>query len=140
KIIINKELLAPKDAFLNLSIEQNWINVGIAPCYENYNLVFFLIDNKGKVMLEKVYKPDPIVSKWLPDKNIELVSILNIPQYLPDGKYSLKIAIRDSTDPSLQIELGIDGRDQEGRYTLSILKLETLPNNYSRVLKVIKPK
>ena len=119
----------------NLHLWMEWQNVGLAPNYpkmgQDFELVLYLetIDS-GNVVYEMPVHAD--ISGWLPsvsgsqatDSPINIVDqVIVFPSSIPPGTYEIKIGIKEIRTGNL-IRLAIEGVDDDGRYSLTTLKLE----------------
>lgn len=135
--LVLKELQHPKQAKAgeNLKIATKWQNTGSAPCYQPYRLAYRLSNDNGYT---KTFVGEVTVDEWMPGE-IELFTeeffkqpadlppgpinevaeTIHLPEDLPSGTYTLSIGIigEDNTEPVVQ--LGIEGRSDDGWYPLS---------------------
>jgi len=102
----------------NLTFETWWDNKGVAPCYKDF-LFAIRIKNSNK---SKVFLTDADIKTWLPGDNIYDNSVF-IPAEMPTGKYEIQVGIVDRQLHRPQIKLAIEGRDQDGWYTLGEIKI-----------------
>ncbi|UKS25794.1 DUF4832 domain-containing protein [Paenibacillus sp. HWE-109] len=96
-------------------------NKGVAPFYYNWPLEFSLADKDGKIVYKENAQVD--IRRWLPGTQKSTAS-LNIPGTLPVGKYTLCVSILDPEKGSPGIDLAIQGKRADGRYTLGIVNVE----------------
>lgn len=90
-----------------------WENKGVAPCYKNFQLAIRLKNkNNNRLLLT-----DADIKTWLPGDNIYDGSIF-IPFDMPIGDYELQVGIVDRQSHEPQIQLAIEGRDNQGWYTI----------------------
>jgi len=135
--LVLKELKHPKQAKTRETIKlaMKWQNMGSAPCYRPYRLAYRLTDGDGN---HRVFVGDVTVNKWLPGE-IELFTegffkqpadlppgeIVNVADSieltddLSPGTYKLSIGIVGEEDTQPVVELGIEGRSEDGWYPLS---------------------
>lgn len=104
----------------NLGINMVWNNKGVAPFYFPWSLEIGLINSKGELVHKETTTDD--ITKWLPGRHVVDFE-LTIPQDLPAGSYQLVIAIVNPDTGKPGIDLGITGRRNDGRYTLSTLEI-----------------
>ncbi len=111
-----------------LHVETEWENKGVAPPYRNYQIAFRLcpvttwrVDPDELVPVEvQNYAVD--VRKWLP--GIHQASFdLQIPKDLAPGRYRLSLALLDPYSHKPAVQLAIKGRDAQGWYNLSEVKI-----------------
>ena len=116
-----------------------WQNVGSAPCYKPYRVAYLLSNDEG---YEKVFVGEVTVDKWLPG-SIELFTeeffkepadlppgevhnvadTIRLPDDLSPGTYKLSIAVVGEKSNEPLVQLGIEGRDEDGLYLLSTLEI-----------------
>ncbi len=108
-----------------LNIESEWENLGVAPPYRNYRIVFKLIAKdrrpKSVVLKDPDYKVD--LRDWLPGIN-NLKQNLKIPGTMQPGRYNLAVALLDLHTEEVAVKLAIEGMDAHGWYILSELEIE----------------
>jgi len=140
RLVLN-ELSHPAQAKTGskLNISSKWQNVGSAPCYQPYRVAYRLTNMSG---YQKVIVSSATVNHWLPG-SIELFTPeffkmpgdlppgpmnevtdnINLPVDLPAGDYTLSIGVVGVSTEEPMIQLGIAGRNQDGWYSLSKLKV-----------------
>jgi hypothetical protein len=96
-------------------VRLNWENVGVAPPYGDYRLVFRLTDSVGKSI--PVFS-DTSIKGWLPGK-VARNETFRLPEGLAKGKCQLAIGIVDPRTHQPAVRLAIEGRDADGWYPLS---------------------
>ncbi len=101
-----------------LILEHQWTNAGVAPCYESLALEFTLHDQQDKVVASQLYFPEVSTTQWNPGSVTDHQTVMRIPPGMPAGTYRLKVAMRLPEKPTVNIQLGIAGRDDDGRYLL----------------------
>jgi hypothetical protein len=102
-----------------LLLEHTWRNEGVAPCYDSYALCWSLMDAQDKTVAQHVTYPKRPTTLWWPSEEVTLTSVLSIPADTPPGPYRLMLAMVKPEEPALRIQLGLMGRDAEGRYELA---------------------
>ncbi len=106
--------LSPGSAF-NISL--NWQNIGLAPTYENWNVVYELRNSSGGVVWtgNSSFKP----KLFLPSTSPTAVSQnFTLPATVSSGTYSLYLIIRDPNNYKNPLPLAISGRNADGSYLL----------------------
>lgn len=103
-----------------LSFKSWWENKGVAPCYKNFLLAIRL---KSKDRTE-VMITHADINSWLPGDNIYDSDVF-IPLDMPVGEYELQVGIVDRQSHKPKIQLAIEGKDSEGWYTVSKIKVKT---------------
>jgi len=116
-----------------------WQNVGSAPCYRPYRLAYRLTDSKGR---KRVFVSGIAVNEWLPG-SIELFTegffrqpddlppgevadvddSLELPADLAPGNYKLSLAVVGEKEDRPVVQLGIEGRAEDGWYPLSEIEV-----------------
>lgn len=104
----------------NLPVKMVWENKGAAPFYYSWPLELSLSDADSNIVYSLTTSED--ISCWLPGK-INVNASLQIPSGLKEGEYTLCAAILDPTAGKPAIELAIDGKRPDGRYTLNQVTL-----------------
>jgi len=102
-----------------LSFESWWENKGVAPCYnKNYELALRLKNKESSIVLVT----DADIREWLPGDAVYNDGVF-IPYGLSPGNYELQISIIDRQYRQPRIKLAIEGRDEEGWYTLGNIEV-----------------
>ncbi len=107
-------VLTPGLAF-NISL--NWQNIGLAPTYENWNVVYELRNSSGGVVWtsNSSFKP----KLFLPSGTPSVVSEnFTLPATVSSGTYSLNLIIKDPNNYKKPLPLAITGRNADGSYLL----------------------
>ncbi len=104
-----------------LTFKSWWENKGVAPCYKNFLLAIRLKSkDRTEVMITKAN-----IKTWLPGDNMYDDSIF-IPLDMPAGDYELQVGVVDRQTHEPKIKLAIEGRDNEGWYTIGNVAIEKL--------------
>jgi hypothetical protein len=103
-----------------LTVETDWENVGVAPCYGDYAPAVALVGEGGEPAWTGVLEAR--VQDWLPGA-VSVREELVLPAEVPPGRYALSVAVVDpeSTEPA--VRLAIEGRDEGGWYRLSRIEV-----------------
>ena len=116
-----------------------WQNVGSAPCYKPYRLAYRLDNNDG---YSKEFVSSITINHWLPG-SIELFTeeffkepsdlpdgqiadvndSITLPGDIPEGAYTLSLAVVGEQDAKPVVRLGIKGRAKDGWYPISQIKV-----------------
>ncbi|KRE40964.1 DUF4832 domain-containing protein [Paenibacillus sp. Soil724D2] len=96
-------------------------NKGVAPFYFNWPLELSLADAEGKIVHRESVQVD--IRSWLPGIQKSTLS-LKIPATIPIGKYTLCVGIIDPESGNPGIELAIQGKREDGRYSLGIVNVQ----------------
>jgi hypothetical protein len=107
-----------------LVLQHAWRNLGVAPCYDSYALRWSLIDGGGKAVAQTLTFPKQPTTLWSPGATVELADMMPVPPATPPGVYHLAVEMVKPEEPGVHIQLGIAGRDAEGRYGLGTVRLE----------------
>jgi hypothetical protein len=139
--LVLRELAHPAQATAGapLEVAMHWQNVGSAPCYRPYRLAYRLTGTDGP---HRIAVGTATVHRWLPGsielftpdfpENVpdlppgeihEVTDAVKLPTDLPPGEYKLAIGIVGETTETPVVRLAIEGRDPDGWYPLSTLKV-----------------
>jgi hypothetical protein len=103
-----------------LSFQSWWENKGVAPCYnKNFLLAIRLSNSKTS----EVITTDADITSWLPGDNVYDNAVF-VPMNMPAGKYQLQVGIVDKQNPEPKVKLAIEGRTNEGWYTLGDIEIK----------------
>lgn len=102
------------------SLYLDWENLGVAPCYRDYPLAveFRSMDN-GQA---RVIRTDSDIARRLPGP-LRVMLAIEAPRDLPAGEYTLGLALLDPVIGEPAIRLATAGRDEDGWYRLSRIRL-----------------
>jgi hypothetical protein len=122
-----------------LNLAMKWQNSGSAPCYRRYRLAYRLTDDDGR---HRSFVGKVTVNEWLPGEIelftedffkqpadlppgevVDVADSIRLPDSLTPGTYELSIAVVDQTDDEPVVQLGIEGRNDDGWYPLSTLEV-----------------
>jgi hypothetical protein len=117
----------------NFSVSLNWINEGIAPAYETWQVVYQLKDKDGKIAWSGTSKFTPGKSGTIPGllpSSTATISNDNftLPANVAAGSYSLNLIVNDPSGFRLPLPLAIQGRNVDGSYTLKNVVVTTGTN------------
>ena len=87
-----------------------------------------LVDRNNNVVTNEVV-PNLPPTYWAPSIAIKLRNVVNIPPAVNDGEYMLKLIMYDTSKPRAKIKLGIAGKDDQDRYDLARIRIETKASN-----------
>jgi hypothetical protein len=96
-----------------LHLKTWWVNEGVAPIYRPFVLAFRL-SSPGH---SAVIRTDADLRKWLPGDAVFEDPVF-VPEDLPAGDYQVSVAILDPIMLQPGIRLAIEGRGDDGWYTL----------------------
>jgi len=111
-----------REARGRLLIGHTWKNIGVAPCYESYALHFTLHDRSGRVVAAQQHFPTRATTLWWPGEHIAERTLIRLSEGLQEGEYELKVAMNLPEGSGRNIQLGLAGRDEAGRYSLCRLE------------------
>ncbi len=112
----------------NFEVSLNWKNVGIAPTYEKWDVVFELKDSSKSIVWSGV-------SKFSPGAKGQALALLpsavattakdnfTLPAGVPAGKYTLDLVIKDPAGYRSPLPLAIKGQHDDGSYTLKTINV-----------------
>ncbi|MEP7374352.1 MAG: DUF4082 domain-containing protein [Chitinophagaceae bacterium] len=108
----------------------NWKNIGIAPTYEKWNVVFELKDanNNNAWSGTSQFSPGPKIagSALLPSSAATpAIDNLTLPANIQPGNYKLNLIIKDPTGYRAPLPLAITGRNPDGSYTLKNIVVDS---------------
>jgi hypothetical protein len=139
--LVLKELRHPPTAQPGgeIRLTMKWQNVGSAPCYKPYRVAYRLSNDEG---YEKVVVGSVAVNKWLPGsielfteeffkqpadlppgKVHDIADIIVLPKDIPVGEYALSVGVVGVETMQPLVQLGIKGRDDDGWYPVSTMKV-----------------
>lgn len=98
-----------------LAVSMLWKNTGSAPFYFKWPLELSLADAQGKIVVKTNTAED--IRKWLPGQ-VKSTQSIQLPSNLPEGTYTLCVAILDPQTNEPGIELAIKGKREDHRYEL----------------------
>ena len=102
-----------------LLLETTWKNAGVAPCYESYALQWSLVNARGEDVAVHLTYPKTPTTRWWPGEEVTDAAVVPLPPGLAAGAYTLKVSMVKPEDPALRVQLGIAGRDAQGRYAVA---------------------
>jgi hypothetical protein len=99
------------------NITMGWQNKGAAPLYENWNVIYELINAAGVVVWTGNSVFDP-ASRLPYDKLNSVTDHFLLPASVPKGNYSLYLIVRDPQGYRQPLPLAISGRNTDGSYLI----------------------
>lgn len=108
----------------SVSVSLNWRNTGIAPTYENWNVVFYLKNSNGTVADSSIstFKP----KLFNPSTSATIVTD-NFTFNVPAGTYTLAVKVTDPAGYRNYMPLFIQGIQSDGSYNLGSVVVGTVP-------------
>lgn len=99
------------------TIKLNWVNVGVAPTYENWNVVFELQSGTTPVWSATSTK---ILKRFKPSEGVvQTTDILTVTTAVSVGTYKLVFRVEDPTGYKAQnLKLALQGQNADGSYTI----------------------
>jgi hypothetical protein len=118
-----RELSHPPTALRGTAfpVAMTWANVGVGRLYHRCALRVSLLDQSGRAVHSTDAQSAP--HGWLPGEHRLTVS-LSVPDDLPAGDYALALAIVDAVGARPPIKLAIAAPEQDGRYTVSEVRVK----------------
>jgi hypothetical protein len=98
---------SPGKSFL---LEQNWVNLGVAPCYRDYHLLVRLIGEERVVDVELTHN----LRTWMPGHDKFLSDSIHIPEKLKPGIYKIQLGIARPQSLKPVVKMANLGRTSEG--------------------------
>lgn len=100
-----------------LPVTLEWKNIGVAPTYEEWNVIFELKDRTDKVVWSdtSAFKPKLFIPQ---DKSTPVTDNFILPAGIQPGYYNLHLVIKDPTGYRAPLPLAITGRNDDGSYAL----------------------
>lgn len=116
------------------SISLNWKNIGIAPTYEKWNVVYELRNSSNATVWSgnSSFSPSKKGSTpgLLPSSSATSVTDnFTLPTNIPQGDYRLCLVIKDPTGYRQPLPLAIQGRNSDGSYTLRTVNVASGSTN-----------
>lgn len=105
----------------SLELSSHWENIGIAPFYYPWPIAYALADSSGKVVASTIQASTTDIRKWLPGSHEDKLAF-RIPEELPDGTYTLMVAIVEPDTGKPGIKLAIEGENADGWF--ATMKIE----------------
>lgn len=100
-----------------LSITLQWKNIGIAPTYENWDVIFELKNDSNVTVWSGTSKFKP--KRFAPaDTATTITDVYTLPANIDIGSYKLNVIIKDPTGYRAPFPLAINGRNDDGSYTI----------------------
>jgi hypothetical protein len=122
-----------------VNLRMKWQNVGSAPCYRPYRVAYRISNNEG---YSKQFSGAIRVNRWLPGsidpftddfsrqpkdlppgKVLAVSDTITVPGDAPAGVFDMSVAIVDETPSKPVVRLAIKGRDSDGWYPLSQIRV-----------------
>ncbi|MGZ8525842.1 MAG: DUF4832 domain-containing protein, partial [Chitinophagaceae bacterium] len=104
-----------KNAAFN--IKTVWQNVGLAPTYENWNVVFEL-QNAGNTAVWSGISSKKLKLFLPATSGTPTTDNFKLPATVPAGTYKLVVRIKDPGGYRQNISLAVNGRNADGSYTI----------------------
>jgi Domain of unknown function (DUF4832) len=97
-----------------------WLNTGVAPIYRDFQLAVQLRSQKSTVAIAI-----PVdIREWLPGDAV-FDGTIYIPDNLPDDSYDFRVGILDPRTGKTAVKFAIEGRQEDGWYTLGAVTVKT---------------
>lgn len=106
------------------SIMLRWKNIGIAPTYEDWNVIFELKDSANNIVWSDTSKFKPKL--FIPqDTSTSVTDRFVLPANIPAGNYDITLIIKDPKLYRSSLPLAITGRKDDGSYTIKTINIST---------------
>jgi hypothetical protein len=103
-----------------MPIHMWWLNAGVAPIYKEISLAVELRSPKAAAVIRI-----PVdIRKWLPGDAV-FDGTLYLPENLPEDRYDFRVAMLDPRTGQPVIRLAIEGRQDDGWYSMGPLAIRT---------------
>ncbi len=121
--LVLRELTHPAEASPGATIRlgSRWDNIGVAPIYHPWPLAYRLRSANDEVVGQWTSAAD--LKQWLPGFPHVVEDALPLPKDLPEGRYALDVAILDQQGHAPHVQLAIEGRRDDGWYSISSLTI-----------------
>jgi hypothetical protein len=108
----------------SFNVNLNWRNIGVAPTYEEWDVVFELKNSSDVTVWSQTSSFTPTL--FLPPvppstATTPVTDNLTIPTTVPNGNYTLNLIIKDPSGYRAPLPLAISGRNTDGSYTLRLI-------------------
>lgn len=101
-----------------------WKNIGIAPTYEDWTVLFELKDSSNKITWTGTSLFTPKL--FIPQAGFTAVTdTFDLPANIVTGKYHLNLVIKDPNNYRQPLPLAIAGRNEDGSYTLKTINISS---------------
>lgn len=104
-----------------LPLRSRWENVGVAPFYHPWPLAYRLRSGSDHIVAQWVSKEN--LMRWLPGAIYEVEDIEAVPERVPNGIYSLDVAILNQDGTSAGVDLAIEGKREDQWYQVSSIAI-----------------
>jgi len=103
-----------------LRFESWWENKGVAPIYSKNFLLAIKLNNKKR---SEIIPTCADINSWLPGEDLYDDAFL-VPPDMPRGTYKMQIGIVDRKLYQPKVDLAIEGRNDDGWYTLGYITVK----------------
>ncbi len=116
------QVLAPvhvrKGVAPRLVTRQTWVNEGVAPCYESLAIEWLVLDAGGREVARKRVFPATPTTHWLPGEKVREACIIELPEGLKPGRYTLAVRLFLPEKPQRRYYLAM-GSGRDGVYPVA---------------------
>jgi len=103
---------------IQFTIKTNWVNVGIAPTYNNWTVQYEL-QNTVTSAVVWTGTSSKVLKLFRPDQGtVETSDNLTVPGSVTPGTYKLVVRVADTDDYRPDLKLAITPRNSDGSYTI----------------------
>lgn len=122
RLVLNGGQYTPTTTQRVASVRLNWRNLGVAPTYENWDVLFELRNSAGATVYST--KSSHQLRLYLPETSDRVVTdTFSVPTTVPAGNYQLHLIIKDPNGYRRPLPLAIVGRLTDGSYRLGTLQV-----------------
>jgi hypothetical protein len=90
-----------------------WENKGVAPCYKDFAFAIRLKNGQD----ERIFMTNANIREWLPGDNV-YDNAFFVPRDMKPGIYEVQVGIIDPFKQKPVVKLAIEGRGEDGWYSL----------------------
>ncbi len=126
-VLTNAQYPAEVAAGESFTFDHTWVNRATGKSPEQYPLKIYLVDGNGRTVW---YGTDSEFDqrRFFKGNSYSAQSTFSLPAHLKGGTYDVKIAMVDRLSGNPAIELAIEGKDAEKRYTIGqVTVIPSLP-------------
>ena len=124
-VLVDGNITTPIYAGKPFIVSLNWKNLGIAPTYENWNVIFEMKNSSNVTVWSGTsrFKPKLFAPS---DTGTTVIDSFILSTTIPIGNYKLNLVIKDPNGYRAPLPLAITGRNTDGSYTLKNITVSPL--------------